>query len=318
VSETASALRVTGLRHAYRDREVLRGVDLDVRRGETFGLLGPNGSGKSTALAVLAGLLPRQAGSVAWEGRELGASDRAFRGAISVVFQRPSLDPKLTVRQNLALAGLLNGLRRRVAARRADALLESAGLLPRANDFVDELSGGLKRRLDLARALMTEPRLLFMDEPTAGLDEASFRDTWARLATLREGRELSVIVATHRPEEAERCDRLAVLSEGCVAIIDSPQALQERVAKDIVVLRASDALALAADVRSRFDLACLVDGADVLVEVDRGHELIPRLVEGLPGHRLESVSLRRPTLADVFLKLTGTTLAGDLRRGSAA
>ena len=316
MSAVDSVLEVSGLRHAYGEREVLRGVDLVIRRGETFGLLGPNGSGKSTALAVLAGLVPRQAGTIRWEGRELGISDRAFRSAISVVFQRPSLDPKLTSMQNLLLAGTLQGLPRRVAAERARMLLETAGLLDRAGDFVDELSGGMKRRLDLARALMHEPRLLFMDEPTSGLDEASFRDTWSRLATLREGRELTVIVATHRPDEAEHCSRLAVLAEGRVAIVDTPSALQAQVGKDIVVLRASDPASLADDVRSRFNVPCFVDGADVLIETERGHELVPRLVEGLSSHRLDSVSLRRPTLADVFVKITGTALAADLAQGS--
>lgn len=313
-----SVLVVSGLCHAYKDREVLRGVDLVVKRGETYGLLGPNGSGKSTALAVIAGLVPRQGGSITWEGRELGVSDRAFRSAISVVFQRPSLDPKLTAMQNLRLAGTLQALPASVSAERAKSLLDVAGLSDRANDFVGELSGGMKRRLDLARALLHEPRLLFMDEPTSGLDEASFRDTWERLSTLRKGRELTVIVATHRPDEAAHCDRLAVLSEGRVAIVDTPAALQERVSKDIIVLRAADPAGLADDVRSRFSLACLVDGLDVLIETERGAELVPRLVEGLGSHRLESVSLRRPTLADVFLKVTGTTLFASLEQGMRA
>lgn len=311
-------LSVRGLCHAYQDREVLRGVDLDVLRGEIFGLLGPNGSGKSTALAVVAGLVPRQAGSVTWEGQIIRVSDRAFRSETGVVFQRPSVDGKLTARQNLRLAGMLHGLPRRVVDGRAEELLDRAGLLDRADDFVAEFSGGMKRRLDLARALVHDPRLLLMDEPTSGLDETAFRDTWQRLETLRAGRELTIVVATHRPDEAAHCDRLAVLAGGRLAVTDTPEALQARVSKDVVVLRGRDAEMLAAEVTRRFSLPCLVDGPDVAIESERGHELIPRLVEGLGDHRLDSVSLRRPTLADVFLKITGTALFADVEDGRAA
>jgi len=303
------ALQVRGLAHAYKQRRVLTGIDLDVRRGEVFGLLGPNGSGKSTVLAILAGLLARQEGSIRWDGREIHASDRSFRADLGVVFQRASVDPKLTARQNLLVAAALQGLPGAVARTRSAELLKAAGLEDRAGDDVGEFSGGMKRRLDLARTLIHDPRLLLMDEPTSGLDEASFRDTWRRLETLREGRELTILVATHRPEEAERCDRLAIVHEGRVMTVATPTELQALVANDVVALDCADPERLRAELKARFGLESLLHRGQVLVDAERGHELIPRLVEGLRDVRLDAVSLRRPTLADAFLKVTGSGLA---------
>lgn len=305
----SAALSLRGLQHRFGDREVLAGLDLDVERGEIFGLLGPNGSGKSTALAVLSGLLPRQAGEISWEGRPSSASDRAFRSQLGVVFQRPAVDPKLTARQNLALAAMLHGLARAEGSQRASQLLEAAGLADRQDDVVGTFSGGMKRRLDIARALMHEPRLLVMDEPTAGLDEASFRETWQRLEDLRRGRDLTILVATHRPDEAERCSRLAVLLKGRVARVATPAELQRMVSRDVIELEVREPAEVAAEIARRFGLSPLTDEASrVFVESEKGHELIPRLVEALASWRVDSVNLRRPTLADAFLKITGKQL----------
>jgi ABC-2 type transport system ATP-binding protein len=313
---SGTALEVRGLAHAYKQRRVLTGVDLDVRRGEVFGLLGPNGSGKSTALAILAGLIARQAGTIRWDGREVHATDRRFRADLGVVFQRASVDPKVTARQNLLMAASLQGLPGAVARTRADELLRVAGLDERAGDDVSEFSGGMRRRLDLARALVHDPRLLLMDEPTSGLDEASFRETWRRLETLREGRELTILVATHRPEEAERCDRLAVMHEGRIVTVATPTELQALVANDVIALECADPERLRTELKARFGLESLLHRGQVLVDAERGHELIPRLVEGLRDVRLDAVSLRRPTLADAFLKVTGSGLA-DAEEGVA-
>jgi ABC-2 type transport system ATP-binding protein len=170
----------------------------------------------------------------------------------------------------------------------------------------------MKRRLDLARALIHEPRLLLMDEPTSGLDEAAFRNTWERLDTMRAGRELSILVTTHRPEEGERCDRVAVLSGGKIIAVDAPQTLREQVAADVIVLSGKDPAALCKEAQSHFDFPCRVDGDGVVMECEKGHELIPRIVEAFPNGRLDSVSLRRPSLADVFLKMTGTGLDNEI------
>ncbi len=312
-------LAVTGLAHAYGTREVLRGLDFDVRRGEVFGLLGPNGSGKSTAIAILAGIVKRQSGEVRLDGRPWNLDDPAFRARIGVVFQSPGLDAKLTALENLGLAARLYGFARAQARERAVAALSSAGLADRGADAVGTLSGGMRRRIDIARALLHDPDLLLMDEPTAGLDEASFRATWQRLEQLRAGRDLTILLATHRPEEAERCDRLAIIHEGRAAIVDTPAALKARVASDVVVLRGAGMADLAAPIAERFGVETLYDAEDdeLVIDADRGHELVPRLVEMFPGGRLASVSLRHPSLADVFLKITGHALGAELDGGGA-
>jgi ABC-2 type transport system ATP-binding protein len=227
------------------------------------------------------------------------------------------VDPKLTARQNLGLTALLRGLAAAEGRARADTLLAAAGLAERRDDLVETFSGGMRRRLDLARALLPEPSLLLMDEPTSGLDEAAFRDTWRHLAALRGDQNLSVLVATHRPEEAERCDRVAVIDSGRVVTVASPAVLRERVAADVVTLHASDASALAAEIIERFGVAAVATGEEVVIDCERGHELIPRLVEGFPAGRLSSVGLRRPTLADVFLKVTGHSLDGTAPEAAA-
>jgi ABC-2 type transport system ATP-binding protein len=304
----APVLTVEGLRHAFGRRRVLEGVDFSVQRGEVFGLLGPNGSGKSTALAVLAGTQAKQEGTIRFEGRPVERHPRWFRQRLGVVFQEPSLDGLLTGRENLVLAATIQGLTRREGRERAERGLQRAGLLERADDRVETYSGGMKRRLDLARALVHEPDLLFMDEPTSGLDEASFRAAWVTLGRLSEERQLTVVLATHRPEEAERCTRLAVIEGGRVALVDTPAGLRARVRDDVLVLRGPEPEQLRREVQEALGLEGLVVDGEVLLECERGHELIPRLVERLGGARLTAVSLRHPTLADVFVKLTGHRL----------
>jgi len=301
-------LEVRELHHRFGHRQVLSGLSFEVGSGEVFGLLGPNGSGKSTVLSILTGSLPRQSGEVRLGGRAVDGSPRWLRRQLGVVFQEPSLDPLLTLDENLRLTARMHGFGRAEARRRASLGLSRARLAPRRRDRVSTLSGGMKRRLDLARALVHEPTLLIMDEPTSGLDESSFRSTWELLNRMRADSGLTVVVATHRPEEAEMCDRLAVLSGGRAVLIDSPSGLKSRVSGDVIVLRGPDPEWLSATVVERFELPALVDDGAVLVECERGHELIPRLVEQISADRLDSVSLRRPTLADAFLKLTGTGL----------
>ena len=305
-------LVVNDLRQAYRDRTVLDGVSFDVREGEVFGLLGPNGSGKSTALAILSGLLARRGGTITWRGRALSGADRAFRAELGVVFQRPAVDAKLSARRNLLLAGRLAGQPPAVTRARADKLLEEAGLADRAEEPVDQFSGGMKRRLDIARALLADPKILLLDEPTAGLDEAAFRGTWERLLAARRERGLTILVATHRPDEAACCDRLAVIDQGRIARIATPTELQALVSRDVIVLEGPEPEALREALRERLGLTPMNTDGRILVECERGHELIPRIVEALAGIRLDSVSLRRPTLADAFLKITGRGLDRDV------
>lgn len=303
-------LRVRGLGHSFsapRGRG-LSGFDLDLRRGEIVGLLGPNGSGKSTALALIAGLLPRRAGSIAFEGRELAGPDREFRARLGVVFQQPSVDRKLSARENLLLTLGMHGLRGKAAAERAHEQLELAGLVERADEPIKNLSGGLRRRVDVVRAVAHEPSLLLLDEPSTGLDELSFRRLWDHLQRLRERTGMSVLVATHRPDEAARCDRLVVLDRGETIAVDTPANLIARLAEDVVRVRASDAAALAVELRERLGLSPELDGDELVIAHPRGHELIVKIVESFARGRIDAVTVQRPTLAEVFLHLAGRSL----------
>ncbi len=306
-------LSAEGLRHAYGARQVLDGLSFEVARGEIFGFLGPNGAGKTTTFHVLTGLLTAQSGSFRLEGRPVQAGDRALRQRLGVVFQSPSLDLKLTARENLALGAALYSVPRDEARPRIQQLLEFAELADRADEPVQRFSGGM-RRLELARALVHQPEILVLDEPTSGLDEASFQRAWARLLRLQQDEGLTVLVTTHRPEEAERCQRLLVLHHGRAVACDTVEQLRRSVSGDVIALELADGQdpqAAQQLLLQRFELASRLAERSLLLERDKGHEWIPRLVEAFPPGALRSVSLRRPSLADVFLKLTGKELDED-------
>jgi len=245
---------------------------------------------------------------VRWNGSESTALSREWRAATGVVFQSPAVDLKLTARENLRLAARVHGYTGAEAARRVDRGLDEAGLSQRGGDLVSEYSGGMTRRLDLARALLPEPDLLLMDEPTAGLDEAAFREAWERLDAMRERRELTILVATHRSDEAGRCRRLAVMSQGRIAAVRSPEELRAEVGNDVLALTSASLSTLKEELASTFGLEARLEADELLVECEEAHRLIPRLVEGLPEGRLRSVSLRRPTLADAFFRIAGRRL----------
>lgn len=308
----ARVLEIEGLRHAYGSQRVLDGLSLDVRRGEIFALLGPNGCGKSTTLKVLTGLLEPDAGTLRFEGQPVEPGGRALRNGIGVVFQSPSLDIRLSARENLTLSARLYGLSGPPAAERIASLLDFTELSARADEAVKNFSGGMRRRLELARALLHDPALIIMDEPTTGLDEASFRRTWQRIERLRIERGLTVLFTTHRAEEAQLCDRVAVVDGGRIIAEDTPERLRRQVSGDILTLEASEPEALAAELGERFELKVRVLDGKVVIERERGHELIPRIVEALPAGRIVSLSMHRPTLADVFVKLTGRSLGDDV------
>ncbi len=307
----APRLAAAGIAFSYGERAVLREISFDVAAGEILGFLGPNGAGKSTLFSILAGLLAPAAGTLFLDGRRLPFGSRHLRARTGVVFQEPSLDGKLGARENLLLMASLFGMRRGEARARADRLLEAAGLSDRARERVERLSGGMRRRLELARALIHRPAILLLDEPTTGLDAAAFRRTWEALLELRREEGLTLVLTTHRPDEAERCDRLAVIHEGRVVACEPPASLRARVEGDVISIEAEDAGPLAAEIAARFGIAARLATGGVVMERERGHELVPRLVEAFPAGRFHSVSVRPPTLADAFVRLTGGSLEGQ-------
>jgi ABC-2 type transport system ATP-binding protein len=302
-------LRVSGLSRRFGARVALDGVSFEVAPGEVFGLLGPNGAGKTTAFRLLSGLLPPDAGTLALDGREVSPAAPAYRARLGVVFQEPSLDLKLTGRENLRLGAALYGLPRAVAEPRIAEALRVMELGARADDATAKYSGGMRRRIEIARVLLHDPDLLLLDEPGRGVDPEALRRIWDELGARKASRGTSLIVTTHQPEEAERCDRIALLDAGRVTATGTPDELRARVAGDVVRVRGDRPDELAETIRARLGLVGVVRDGDVVLEAPRGHEIVPRVVELFPPGRLASVATSRPTLADVFAKLTGRGLA---------
>jgi ABC-2 type transport system ATP-binding protein len=298
------AIEVADLSFSYGDRPALSTVEFTIARGEIFGFLGPNGGGKSTLFRLLSTLVPIQSGDARILGCDLRGATQALRRRIGVVFQSPSLDGKLTVAENLAIHGNLYGMRGARLKERAQAMLARLDVSDRAGDLAETLSGGLRRRVELAKALLHEPELLLLDEPSTGLDPAARREFFALLTRLRKSDGVTIVLTTHYMEEAERCDRIGILDQGRLVAIAPPGELKQRVGGDVMVISAAAPEALAQKIAQRLQVrAALVDGT-LRIERPRGHELVARLVDEFGGE-IESITFGRPTLEDVFVHLTG-------------
>jgi ABC-2 type transport system ATP-binding protein len=299
-----AAVVIRGLSHHYGDRQALANVELDIRRGEIFGLLGPNGGGKTTLFKVLATLTPAQEGRVEIFGEDVARAPLAIRRRLGVVFQHPGLDPKLTVEENLRCHAALYGLGGAAFRARSAMMLERLGLVERAHDLVETLSGGLARRVELAKGLLHAPDLLLLDEPSSGLDPGARRDFIEYLVHLRDTEGMTVVLTTHGMEEAERCDRVGFVHRGTLVAVGTPDTLKAEIGGDVVVVHAVDPERLRARIRQRFGCEPrLVDGA-LRVELPRGHEFVREVVDAFPGE-IRSATFGKPTLEDVFVHLTG-------------
>lgn len=301
-------LEARDLRKTFGKRVALDGISFRVEAGQILGLLGPNGAGKTTAFRLLCGLLPPDAGTFLFDGEPADPTTPGHRRRLGVVFQDPSLDLKLTGRENLELGAALFGLPRRYAAAQVASALELMQLGPRADEPALRYSGGMRRRLEIARVLLHDPDLLLLDEPGRGVDPEALRRIWDEIEALRARRGLSVIVTTHQPDEAERCHQVAVLDGGRIVATGAPDDLRARVAGDVVRVEADAPEEIAALLGARLGLASRIIDGGVYIEAPRGHELVPRVVELFPPGRLRSVATARPTLADVFARVTGRGL----------
>lgn len=302
----AQAVEVRSLSYSYKEQQALSGISLDVPPGEIFGLLGPNGSGKSTLFRILSTLLPTAANTVQIFGQDVTTARDAVREQIGVVFQSPSIDVHLTARENLRCHGALYGMSREMIRSRADELLSWVKLSHRADERAKTFSGGMRRRVELAKSMLHRPRLLIMDEPSTGLDPAARLDLWELLLHLR-GAGTTVLLTTHLMDEAERCDRVAIMDEGRVVALDAPALLKNIVGGDVISIATREPERFQAMLRDKLQIedGKLVPGSNVIhLERPRGHELVPRIIEAAPG-LVDSISVGRPTLEDVFLHLTG-------------
>jgi ABC-2 type transport system ATP-binding protein len=298
------AIRIARLLHRYGDRLALAGIDLEIGRGEIFGLLGPNGGGKTTLFKILATLMAPQTGTVTIFGADVARRPLDLRRHLGLVFQQAALDRKLTVTENLRCHAAFYGIDGARFRERAVVMMERLGLAERANDLVETLSGGLARRVELAKGLLHAPDLLLLDEPSTGLDPGARRDFIAHLVHLRDTEGVTVVLTTHAMEEAERCDRVGVVHQGSLVAVGTPDALKGEIGGDVVVIEASEPERLRARIRERFGCEPhLVDGV-LRVELPRGHEFVHEVVDAFPGD-IRAVTFGKPTLEDVFVHLTG-------------
>jgi len=297
-------ITIKGVWHRYGTRVALADVSLQVRRGEIFGLLGPNGSGKTTLFHLLATLMPLTEGQVELLGYDLRRSARAIRPHLGVVFQHPSLDRKLTVYENLRHHGHLYGLSGKPLRARIQFVVQRVGLEDRRDDLVETLSGGLQRRLELAKAFLHGPTVLLLDEPSTGLDPGARLDFMAYLEQLRDQEGVCALLTTHILEEAERCDRVGILHQGRLVAVGTPDELKERVGGDVVVVQTPDPVGLQSQIRERFGCVPVVVDGSVRVEMAHGHTFVRDVVEAF-APIIQAVTFSRPTLEDVFIHLTG-------------
>jgi ABC-2 type transport system ATP-binding protein len=298
-------ISVQNIIHRYDDRTALDDVSFDVRPAELFGLLGPNGSGKTTLFRILSTLMVPTAGRALIMGSDVARNPATVRRQIGVVFQAQSVDEKLTAYENLWHQGHLYGLRGSDLKERAMAILARVGLADRARELVETFSGGMARRVELAKGLLHQPTVLLLDEPTTGLDPGARRDLWQYLRILRDQERVSVIVTTHLMEEAERCDRLAILNEGKLVALGTPAELKHEIGGDVILLDpVGEAASLAERISTRFHVQASVLANKVRIELEQGHRFITGVVEAFPGE-IQSVSVSKPTLEDVFIHRTG-------------
>lgn len=299
-----SVISVENVVHQYGERSALNGVSFDVRPAELFGLLGPNGSGKTTLFRILSTLMIPSGGRATIMGFDVARDPNGLRRQIGVVFQAQSIDVKLTAHENLWHQGHLYGLRGAALNSRIAEMLGRVKLTDRANDKAETFSGGMQRRLELAKGLLHHPAVLLLDEPTTGLDPGARRDLWQYLANLRDEEHVTVIVTTHLMEEAERCDRLAILNEGKVVALGTPEELKREIGGDVILLDTKNPESLAKRMQSGFSVDAQVLQGQVRLERESGHRFITDVVEAFPGE-IEAISVSKPTLEDVFIHRTG-------------
>ncbi len=302
-----NSIEVAGLTKRFGPLTAVDDVSFDVEDGQVFGFLGPNGAGKTTTINVLCTLMRPTAGSARVAGFDVVTQRTAVRQSIGLVFQDASLDEQLTATENLRFHAHVYDVPASERAGRIEELLRVVGLWDRRDALVRTYSGGMKRRLEIARGILHHPRVLFLDEPTLGLDPQTREHIWDYILDLRRSRNVTIFMTTHYMEEAEHCDRIAIIDQGKVQALDTPDALKRMVGVDIVTVEVDNPVGVIAEVRSRYGLEPRADGRRLRLEVEAGAEFIPRLVREL-GAAVKSVDLHRPTLDDVFLRLTGRAI----------
>ena len=302
-----TAITVRQLTKRYGEIEAVRGIDFEVAPGETFGFLGPNGAGKSTTIKILCTLARPTSGLASVAGHDVVSERDAVRRNIGLVFQDTTLDNYLTGAQNLRFHAELYAVPSAAVAPRMKQVLDMVGLWDRRDSLVSTYSGGMQRRLEIARGLLHAPHVLFLDEPTVGLDPQTRSSIWQYINELKQREDITIFLTTHYMDEAEHCDRIAIIDHGQIVAIDTPEALKASVGKDRVQISTDDDQAAIAGLAERFGLEAALHEGLVTFSVESGEEFVPRLFAEL-GMSIRSVSVARPSLDDVFMSYTGRTI----------
>jgi ABC-2 type transport system ATP-binding protein len=300
------ALSVSSVSHRYGSRIALDSVSFDLPRGSVFGLLGPNGSGKSTLFRLISTLVPLQSGKISVFGRDVTSEQTAVRGAIGVVFQSSSLDRKLTVLENLQCQGALFGIVGAELRTRVQGLVAMMGLEGRLHERCEKLSGGLKRRTELAKGLLHRPALLLLDEASTGLDPTARLEFWNALSELRNRWGTTILMTTHLMEEAEKCDTLAIMDQGRIVALASPDALRRETGEMVISVSTREPVEVVDVLKKRFGWECTVSGETVRAIVSESPHRFTEVLDSL-GPKALSVTVGRPGLEDVFIRKTGRT-----------
>jgi ABC-2 type transport system ATP-binding protein len=300
-------ISVMGLTKRYGEIEAVRGIDFEVIRGETFGFLGPNGAGKTTTIKILCTLANATSGTASVAGHDAASERDAVRRNIGLVFQDTTLDTYLTAEQNLRFHAELYGVPKAAVPPRMRQVMDMVGLWDRKDSLVSTFSGGMQRRLEIARGLLHAPRVLFLDEPTVGLDPQTRSSIWQYINELKRREDITIFLTTHYMDEAENCDRIAIIDHGKIVAIDTPETLKASVGKDRVQIHTSDDQAAIAELAETFGIEAVTREGAVMFSVAAGEQFVPRLFTEF-SVPIQSVSVSRPSLDDVFMSYTGTTI----------
>ncbi len=301
------AVWTRGLTKNYGEVQAVRGIDFEVAAGEVFGFLGPNGAGKTTTISMLCTLALPTSGEARVAGYDVVSARDDVRRNIGLVFQDPTLDGYLTAEENLRFHADLYGVPRAGLRERMREVLEMVGLWDRRESIVNTYSGGMRRRLEIGRGLLHSPRVLFLDEPTIGLDPQTRSSIWTYIQELKSREETTIFLTTHYMDEAEYCDRIAIMDQGRIVALDTPEALKASVGRDRVQIKTEDDEAAIAALKERLDIDAVIAEGEVTFSVAEGEQFVPRLFGEL-GVPITGVSVARPSLDDVFMSYTGTTI----------
>ncbi len=298
-------IEIKNLTKKYGDKSAVDNISFEVKEGEVFGFLGPNGAGKTTTINILCTLLQPTSGVASISGYDVTKERDNVRNSIGIVFQDPSLDGDLTGEENLRFHGIVYNIPKDIREERIKNLLEMVDLYDKKDELTKNYSGGMKRRLEIARGLLHHPKVLFLDEPTIGLDPQTRNRIWEHIRDLQEKKGITIFLTTHYMEEAENCNRIAIIDHGTIIALDTPENLKKGLKGDLITLKTSDNENANEILKTCFSLDPYIKKDSIYVYAENGENFIPKIFRALRNFEIMSISVTKPTLNDVFIKLTG-------------